>query len=268
LTGLFISAPFFSSRIVPLKLRLGLAALLLMALPAGAPLLSTLGVKALGPGGPGSQGAGQLLGEGAMASLRDPARGPLLLALEVLVGIGLGWTALLVFGALRGAAVLISDQIGFSFGGVLDPHSPEKEPVLRGFHSLLALYLFLSLELHHVFLSGLVASFRILPPGAMEAESLYAALTKLLSLAGKHLFEAAAIAAFPVMGVLLVVSLSQAILARVVPELEFFIFAFPLRVFAGMGAMVLSLPFLSRLFAFFFSVAFEEGKRLVQGLAG
>jgi len=199
-----------------------------------------------------------------MASLLDPARGPVLLALEILVGICLGWTAFLGLGALRGAAVLISDQIGFSFGGVLDPQSLEREPILRSFHATLALFLFVSLDLHHVFLSGFAESFRLLPPGAMAAESLVSSLTKLLFLASGRLFEAAALVALPVMAVLLVISLSQAILARVVPELEFFIFAFPLRIFVGMGVMILTLPFLSRLVPALFFQALEEGRRLVE----
>src|SRR5207247_8311437 len=92
LAGLFITVPFFSSGIVPLKVRLGLAALLLALLSAVPPLFSALGTGALGlTGAKPAISAVPPLAEGVMASLLDPARGPVLLALEILVGICLGW---------------------------------------------------------------------------------------------------------------------------------------------------------------------------------
>lgn len=248
LAGIFVTVPFFSSRIVPFRLRLGLGILLLITIATGLPSPS--------------------VPEGAMPSLSDPVGGLLLFASEFSLGVFLGWAALLALGAVRGAAVLISDQIGFSLGSVLDPLSSETEPFLRSFHAAMALSLFLTLDLHHVFLRGLKESFLVVPPGALALESLLPPLGNLLVLVGSCLFEAAFLIAFPVLMVCLVVSLTQAILARTAPELEFFLFGFPLRVFAGMGVMFLSLPFVSRLFHALFTTAFEEGRTVLQSLGG
>jgi flagellar biosynthetic protein FliR len=242
LAGLFVTVPLFASRLVPLRFRLALLVVLLAALWPAARLLS-----------PASD-----VGEIGVASLGG----------ELLVGVALGWLVRVILGAVQGAATLVSDQIGFSFGSVMDPLSEGGEPVLRTFHGLLAVFIFVTVDLHHAVLRGVGESFLAVPPGSAWAEGPAAVLGELAVAGGSRLFEAALCIGFPVMGMLLLVSVVQGILSRVIPELEFLVFGFPLRAFAGLGVVAVSLPFLVRVSRHLFEGGISDGRGLVGLLSG
>jgi flagellar biosynthesis protein FliR len=185
---------------------------------------------------------------------------------EILVGALLGWFVLCAFAAARGAAVFLSEQIGFSFGGVLDPSTDGGEPALRSLHSILAAYLFLSLNLHHVCLRGIAETGRLLPPGTAPPETVLVLAGQIFPLAVFHLFELAVLLILPVMAVLLFATLVQGVIVRVVPEVEFFVFGFPLRVLAGMGAMAFTLPIVSGVFLGALESGLAEGRLAVLSL--
>jgi flagellar biosynthetic protein FliR len=184
------------------------------------------------------------------------------------VGFSLGWFAMVVLAAFRSAAVLVSDQIGFSLGGVLDPLSQGGEHVLRAFYGLFAVFVFVSVDMHHEFLRGFSESFQVLPAGTFLEGGLGDLLQRLVLLGGWHLFELTLRVALPVLAMLLLASAVQGILARIIPELEFLVFGFPLRTFAGLGVCVLSLPWLAALLRGLFSGACDQGRSLVRTLAG
>jgi flagellar biosynthetic protein FliR len=187
---------------------------------------------------------------------------------ELLIGLCLGWTTFLVMGAVRAAATLLSEQIGFSLGGVMDPLAAESEPALRSFQAVLAAYIFLVADMHHVVLRNLADSFALFPAGAVSVGEAWSEVGAFLVSSGFHLFEAAVLLAIPVTVVLLFVSMVHGILSRVIPELEFLVFGFPVRVFVGIGVTALSLQWISPVLQGLFSAALEEGRKLTSSLAG
>ncbi len=250
--GLFLAVPFFSSRLLPFRFRLALAALFVIALPA------TLRGTAAG-------GAATAAGAAA-ASFSDP-RGALLCLLgEALLGLALGWSGLLVLGAIRGAAALIADQIGLSLGGAVSV-AGEDGPALRSFHAALGIFIFLALDLHHAFLRSLAESFTWLPPGSLTGDGAASALGMLALSAGSHLFEAALVIAFPVMSVLLLVSVAQGALSRVLGELDFFAFGITLRAAVGLCVVFWTLPRLAGVSQGLLSGALESGREMLSRLA-
>jgi len=68
--------------------------------------------------------------------------------------------------------------------------------------------------------------------------------------------------------VLFLTSLVQGVLSRVLPELDFFAFGLTVRVTVGLSAVLLSLPFVSRLSQGLFARALEQGRYVVRGLSG
>jgi flagellar biosynthesis protein FliR len=249
--GLFLTIPVFSSRLIPISLRLALVGLLALGLPAVLRLDNVL------PTSVGSAGA-----------TVDPLRFALVLGSELLIGVCLGWYVLLLAAAVRGAAVFISEQTGFSLGGVLDPLQGGDEPALRTLHALFAVFLFLSLDIHHLVLRGFVESYQVLPAGFLFDVGLPAVLGKGLIFAAARLFEVTVFLAFPVTVLLLLVTLVQGVLMRVVPELEFFVFAFPLRAIVGIGLTALSMPLLSRALESLYRRGIEDGWSLVKSATG
>ena len=246
IVGLLFAIPFFSSRLVPFRFRLAFVVLYVLCLPAV--LLRVENQDIL--------------------RLSDPLTGLLILVGEVFVGLCLGWASLLVMGAVRGAAQFLSDQIGLSLGGVMDPLSEGSgQSVLQGFYGSFAVFIFLSLDLHRAFLRGVTESFQWLPPGSFAYDGVVPALGALLMSAGLFLFESALLMAFPLMAVLLLTSLAQGMLARVLPELDFFAFGFTVRAAIGLLIVLLSLPFIAQLSQNLFFVAFEDARVLVRSLS-
>lgn len=244
--GLLVAVPFFSSRLLPLRLRVAFVVLYLLCVPA-----VMLRVESHDT-----------------FSLSDPLTVVLTMVGEALVGLCLGWASLLVMGAIRGAAQSLSDQIGLSLGGVMDPLSEGSgQSVLQGFYGSFAVFIFLSLDLHRAFLRGVTESFLSLPPGSFAYEGAVPALGALLLSAGLFLFESALLMAFPLMAVLLLTSLAQGALARVLPELDFFAFGFTVRAAVGLLVVLFSLPFISQFSQNLFLVAFEDARTLVKSLS-
>jgi flagellar biosynthetic protein FliR len=243
LVGILITVPVFSSRLLPWRLRIAFLLLVLLSLPGLRP-----------PGGMGAPEA--------------PAPAALSAVAELFVGAAIGWWALLSLAAARGAAVFLSDQIGFSLGGVMDPLAEEGQHPLRSFHAALAIFIFLAANMHHAFLRLFSESLAILPPGTVGTSGVEALLPRAAALGGAFLLEAAFQIALPVLAVLLLVSVVQGILTRAVPELEFFVFGFPIRAVAGIAAIVATLPAFAALEEGLFRAALEEGRQSLRILAG
>ena len=245
LLGLTLAIPFFSGRILAFRSRLLLSGILAgplsMSLPAG--------WNASFPGEPAFPGAA-------------------LIALEVLTGFALGWSARLVLEAVRGAGMFISDQIGFSLGGALDPHLAPPEPALRALHGAFAIHVFFSLDFHHACLRAVSESVRALPPGSIRSLETIERAGRTLIASGSGLFEAALTAAFPLTAALLLAALAQGIAARVFPRSEVFLFGFPTRAVLGLGVVALTLPYLATCSATFYSAAGALGSTFLEALGG
>ncbi|HVR75903.1 MAG TPA: flagellar biosynthetic protein FliR [Planctomycetota bacterium] len=249
--GLFLAAPFFSSRLLPMRFRLAFAGLIAVCLISGAARLGTM--PEIVPVSPPPGGVGGLA---------------LLAAAEGFVGFLLGWASLLVMGAVRGAAALLSEAMGLSAAGVLNPSGDNADGPLRTLHGAFALFLFLTLDLHHAVLRMVARSFEVLPAGSLASEGAAWGMGRLVFSTGAYLFEAGLLIALPVVAALLLVTVAQGALARVVPELEFFAFGFPLRAILGLSALLFSLSFLTEACQTFLEAALEEGQVVLEGVAG
>ncbi|MBI4602744.1 MAG: flagellar biosynthetic protein FliR [Planctomycetes bacterium] len=243
LAGLCLAAPAFSSRLLSMHLRLAVAAAFALALGARD---ATWG---------GAEGAPALSWAAALP-----------LAGEVLVGAALGWSACLVLAAARGAATLLSDQMGLAGAGA--EGDGLGEPALRAFHGLLGLFIFLAADLHHECLRAAAESFSALPPGSLGAGGASAALARLIASSGARLFEAGVCLALPVTSVLLLTAAAQGILARVSPELDFFAFGFLLRAAVGLLVVLFTLPPVAGLCRGLLEAAIAEGRGVVLGVSG
>src|SRR5262245_26187857 len=116
--GFLLALPAWSSRLLPLRLRWAFAALLVFLMAR-----------------PGPTGA---------ATWPDPVAAVLLLLGEGFLGVALSWGTLIVLAAAKAAGSFISDQIGLSLGGAMDPLGESSEPALRGFLAFFAIHTFLS----------------------------------------------------------------------------------------------------------------------------
>ena len=248
LLGMMLTVPFFSSRLMPLRFRGALIAILVFVVLGGA---ST----------PWRDQVASLLREGTTSMLA-------LFASEVLIGMAVGWAALLVLAAIRAAAILISEQVGFGFGGIVDPSVHHDEPVLRAFYGSLAIFVLLAGDVHLRFLRAVGESFAVLPPGTLVAGDALAGLGKMSLAVSSLFFQTTLILVLPVTAALFLASVAQGVLTRLFPELETVFFGFLLRSVVAFGVVTLGLPLFVELSEQFFGESVAEGGMILRELAG
>jgi flagellar biosynthetic protein FliR len=220
LFGLFTTMPMFGERSVPWQVKVG---------------LSLFG--------------GFLLVPAARSTGVLPADDLLSLGLawggELLVGIALGYFARLLFGAFQFAVNALDFQTGLSFAEVVNPTS-ESFSVTGQFLNTLLLLLFLELNGHHLMLRALARAVALVPLGGAEiplrggplvAEMLGRGIALSLQLV------------LPAIVVLLLIDLAFGLIGRVVPQLNVFLAALPVKILVGLTTLSMVLPVMASLMA-------------------
>jgi flagellar biosynthetic protein FliR len=223
--GFFMAGPLFSRRALPQRVKIVAAAALTVIL---FPLVPARQVP-----------------------LMDSVPGALLVVLsEALLGALLGFAATIPFAGILLGGQLLGIQMGFSVSGVIDPQGGHSGGSLSRFLEISALLVFLLADGHHLLVRALVFSTRLHPPGTLFlAPSVGEGLVRL----GGSLFLVALEVGGVVLGVLFLAEAAMGFVARVVPQMNVFIVAFPLKIALGLATMALTVPLyvasLNRLFA-------------------
>jgi flagellar biosynthetic protein FliR len=229
LSGLVLASPLLGHGLVPARVRAGLVGVLALALAPVVPVPNL---------------------DGATSAWVLAA----LLAAEGAVGVTLGLLAQLIFAGVQLGGQVAGIQIGFGIANVIDPMSETGATVMAQWQQLAALLAFLALDVHHVLLRAVLASFHAAPVGAIVLSS---DLLQGVVAHGASLFAVGARIAAPVLVVLLLVNGALAVLARTIPQLNVFAVGLPVNVGVGLVVVGASLPFTMRFLAGRF-VALED----------
>ncbi len=165
---------------------------------------------------------------------------------EAMLGVALAFFVRLIFAGVQFGGQLLGFQMGFGVANVLDPATGVQAPVLSQFAYLVALLLFLVLDLHHLFLLGLGESFRLLPLGTLVLKR---SLFEFLSLKGAVLFSLGLKVMAPALVILLLIQFALGIVSRFVPQINVMIVSFPLTIAVGLFFFGLTLELLGEILA-------------------
>lgn len=138
-SALMAFAPFFGHAAVPMRVKAGLVVAITVLLYP----VCSVGTLPLGSG----QWVGWLCG-------------------EMLIGLVIGLVMNIVFDGAQLAGQIVGVQVGYSMVNIIDPQTQVDTPVLSVLHQLIALLIFLQLDVHHWLLRGLANSFEYLPAGS------------------------------------------------------------------------------------------------------
>ena len=130
---------------------------------------------------------------------------------QILIGIGMGFAARIVFAAFDLAGEFIGTQMGLGFALFYDPLSSAQTPVIAEFIGLIALLLFLSMNGHLLYFTTLAQSFSAIP---VSATPLGAASWLNLAELGSKIFSAGLLLALPVVVALMITNVALAVLTR------------------------------------------------------
>jgi flagellar biosynthetic protein FliR len=164
---------------------------------------------------------------------------------QILIGISMGFTLQLVFGALMIAGESIAMSMGLGFASMVDPTNGVSVPVISQFFTIIGTLLFLALGGHLTLIQLVVSSFQSLPISTtgVERDSFWA-----LFAWGSQMFMGALWVAIPALISMLVITLSMGVMTRAAPQLNIFSVGFPVTMFMGFIILILVIPgFLPRM---------------------
>ncbi len=164
---------------------------------------------------------------------------------EFLMGAMIGFMFYLLFVAVQFAGGIIGFQIGFAIVNVIDPSTSQNISIIGQFQYLLATPLFLIMNGHHMILSGMLDSFRLVPLGTVTFQ--FSGATELARLSAGVFILAVKIAS-PVMLALFLTDTALGIIARTVPQMNVFIVGFPLKIAIGLFVVGLTVPIFAYVF--------------------
>jgi flagellar biosynthetic protein FliR len=159
---------------------------------------------------------------------------------EFLLGLIFGFVSQLILYAVQMAGHLLDMQIGFGIVNVFDPQFGQQIPLIGNFKYIMALLLFLVTNGHHMLITALFASFKLIPvTGVVFHASLAEFIVDLVS----GIFTIAFKISLPVLVAILLTDVALGILARTMPQMNIFIVGVPGKILVGIFTLSLAFPF-------------------------
>ena len=158
---------------------------------------------------------------------------------EFMVGLILGFISYMAFQAIYIAGQIIDMQIGFSMVNTLDPQSNIQMPITATFFNILAMLIFLALNGHHMLISAVFYSYKILPIGsATLGNALVTDVVRMFS----DMFVIGFKIAGPIMAAIFITDLALGILSKTVPQMNVFVVGMPIKILIGFVVLIAMLP--------------------------
>ncbi|MDP4179470.1 MAG: flagellar biosynthetic protein FliR [Bacillota bacterium] len=214
MTGLFVIAPIFGRRNIPVYLKVGLA--LLSAIL----LINTIKISAIDFN-------------------NNIYTYTFLIFKEFVVGIILGYIANIVFDAILMAGQMIDMQVGFGMVNVLDPISNIQIPISSNFYYILSMMVLLAANGHHIIMKALFESYKFIPIGSVTFNDVL--LQDVLSSLSKMFLIGFKISA-PIIAAILVTDIALGIISKSIPQMNVFVVGMPAKIILGVLVMAVTIP--------------------------
>jgi flagellar biosynthesis protein FliR len=160
---------------------------------------------------------------------------------ELGMGLVMGLAGAMVIAGVEMAGNFISQQIGLAMATIADPASGQSTTAISVFLSMLTLLLFLAVDGHHWFIAAVGGSYRHVPLGAVEWTP---ALFKLYMANFSQMFLFMLRVAAPVVGLMFLVNIMMALIAKAAPGIHILIVGYPVKMFAGLTLLAGTFPLL------------------------
>ena len=185
----------------------------------------------------------------------------MLLVGEGIIGIITGFYVTIIFSAFSSAGQFFAFQMGFSASEVYDALSQVENPLMGQFFNLVAMLIFLQSDWAlYLFSKALVSSFE-----SLNALSLVLSRNDMIQflLGGlSKLFLDAFIISLPIMGTLLLISVTMGILSKAAPQMNLMSEGFPIMILVSFFVIWSLFPQISD----FFLQSFNSGFSALAGL--
>jgi len=156
---------------------------------------------------------------------------------EFMIGYIIGFIANIVFVGVEMAAEMLSIQMGISIAQALNPLTGDQSPVIGQAYTLLTAMVFIGLNAHQWLFSAIFQSFSSIPPGygfLINGELIH----QIIFVTGQ-MFSIALGLALPIFSVLLITDVLLGFVSKMMPQMNIFMVAMPLKIYLGLLLMVM-----------------------------
>ena len=179
---------------------------------------------------------------------------------DFVVGLIMGITLQFVFEGVELAGQVVGFQVGHSLANLINPLADAETPLLSNFYQVVALLIFLQMDVHHWVLRGLVKSFQYCPPGMVAVGPLVA--EQIWRAAGGMLVMAVQIA-IPVLMATILIDISLGFLGRASPQLPVLFVGISVKSVAAFLVVMGTLRFWPGLLERYFGEALATSEQLM-----
>ena len=164
---------------------------------------------------------------------------------EVLTGLMIGTLLRIMLSAMGTAGEIVSLQTTLSFAQTANPLQAQPGTTLAAFLTLLGVTLIFATDTHHLFIAGLVGSYRVIAP--VQPLMLEDFATLAVRTVADSFVLGVQLAA-PVLVVALIFNLASGLVGRIMPSFQIFFASAPLSVLLGLSVFTLSLGVIGTVF--------------------
>jgi len=156
-----------------------------------------------------------------------------LLVKELAIGVMIGFCASLIFTGIQIAGQILSIQMGLAIANALDPVTKQQVPIVGQFYLFMASMVFIYINGHLWLFSTIQDSYLSFPIGLNFDFSQQ--LTGQILYFSSQLFNVAFSIIMPIFQVLLLTTLLMGFMAKVMPQMNVFMVAMPLKIYIGLS---------------------------------
>jgi len=210
--ALLAAMPVIGTQLVPMRIRLGMAVVITLALMPVLPAMPIINGLSIGS--------------------------YLLVIQQLLIGFGMAFLLQMFIQIFVVAGQMMAMQMGLGFASLVDPVNGVSVAVLSQFYLMLVMLLFLAMNGHLVVFEVLAESFITIPVAAVAFDvQLFSLLASWIS----WMFASAVIIALPAVTATLIVNFAFGIMNRAAPQLNVFSLGFPFTMIFGLVIVFISL---------------------------
>lgn len=160
----------------------------------------------------------------------------LMVCMEVVIGLFIGTMARILISTLDTAGMLISMQMGLANAQVFNPGMATQGSIVGAVLSVTGVLLLFVTDLHHILIYAVFDSYQSFPPGHLPAAE---GMSQMITMTVAKSFAVGVQLAMPFIVVAMMSYVGMGVLARVMPQIQVFIFAMPIQILLGLVTFLL-----------------------------
>ncbi|KKJ76529.1 hypothetical protein WH95_11990 [Kiloniella litopenaei] len=164
---------------------------------------------------------------------------------EAIIGFFMGTVARMFLSAAASAGMIAATMSSLANALIQDPVSAQQASIMGTFLTAIAIVLIMVLDIHHLFILGLVDSYELFVPGQILPTGDFSNM--IARIVGDTFILATRMAApFIVVGMIFFLGLG--LLAKLMPQMQVFFVAMPLQVAMGITILFLCVPVMIKVY--------------------